>query len=338
VNDAPRPDPVADAVAAGDLDRLVRLVDGLCSGRAWDEVVRLRDRCRDALERGLQLWPAAEFAEYRLSLEAPARYAGPLVVEGAGRFALGPLWEVAASTHTWSELAPHVPAGPARAMTAHERVVRGEDLSGDDTVDHRVLDLPGVVQPWEPVYSVAVYRSDSADFPAPAPARLAPRPLPGPGGDLEDEESTEALFDLGRVWVEQSNGACAAAAVEGTAEAAVALLADGEVLAAEVDPSEAMAWMAWAAASGGAYGRRRGTPAGRFAAWWAVAAMSGLDWPPEPDALGAAAADLRWVLWEPRRAVEGWRLHLAIEHRREGIAWVVSAEDHRRDDEEQGSG
>jgi hypothetical protein len=37
-------------------------------------------------------------------------------------------------------------------------------------------------------------------------------------------------------------------------------------------------------------------------------------------------------------AVEGWRLHLAIEHRREGIAWVVSAEDHRRDDEEQGSG
>ena len=47
---------------------------------------------------------------------------------GAGRFALGPLSEVAASTHTWAELAPHAPPGPLAAVTAHERVVRGEDL------------------------------------------------------------------------------------------------------------------------------------------------------------------------------------------------------------------
>jgi hypothetical protein len=334
VNDGPRSDPITEAVAAGDLDRLVRLVDGLCSAREWDEVLRLRDRCRDALERGLQLWPAAEFAEYRLALEAPARYAGPVVVEGAGRFALGPLWEVAASTHEWSELGPHVPDGPARAMAAHERVVRGEDLSDDGTVDHQVLDLPGVLEPWEPAYPVAVYRADTADFPTPALLRTRPVTLPPRGRDVDDEESTEALFDLVRVWVEQSSGSCDVAAVEGGAEAAVTAVARGEVLAVDVSAADALSWMAWAGASGGAYGRRRGTPAGRFAAWWAAACMAGLDWPPDPPMLGSSLAELRWVLWEPRGAVEGWRLHLAVEHPREGIAWAVSAEDHRRDDED----
>ena len=59
---------VVEAVDRGDLDELVRLVDGLCGARDWDGVVMLRDRCRHALEeRGLQLWPAAEFAEYRLA-------------------------------------------------------------------------------------------------------------------------------------------------------------------------------------------------------------------------------------------------------------------------------
>src|SRR5512137_2091018 len=120
---------VAEAVGRADLDGLVRLVDGLCREGDWEGVVLLRDRSRAALERGLQLWPAAEYAEYRLALEAPGPYAGAVVLEGAGRFALGPLWEVAASTHSWEELAPHLPGGPARALAAHERVVRGEDLT-----------------------------------------------------------------------------------------------------------------------------------------------------------------------------------------------------------------
>jgi len=36
--------PVAEAVDRGDLDELVRLVDGLCSAREWASVVDLRDR------------------------------------------------------------------------------------------------------------------------------------------------------------------------------------------------------------------------------------------------------------------------------------------------------
>jgi len=117
-------DRIAEAVERGDLDELTRLIDALCEAREWDALVELRDRCARAVERGKQLWPAAHHAEYRLALEAPAPWAGSVLVEGAGRFALGPLSEVAASTHTWAELAPHAPAGPVAALAAHERVVR----------------------------------------------------------------------------------------------------------------------------------------------------------------------------------------------------------------------
>ena len=127
--------PVADGVIErlveeGDLDELVRLVDRLCDEREWGGLIELRDRCRWALERGKQLWPAASLAEYRVALEAPGRWAASVVTEGAGRFALGPLPEVAASTHLWEELSPHLASGPFRAITAHECVVRGKDLTG----------------------------------------------------------------------------------------------------------------------------------------------------------------------------------------------------------------
>ena len=68
----------------------------------------MRTRARASHERGRQHWPAAEYAEYRLALEAPGEFAALVIDEGAGRFALGPLTEVAASTHTWDEMAPHL--------------------------------------------------------------------------------------------------------------------------------------------------------------------------------------------------------------------------------------
>ena len=87
------------AVERGDVDELIRLVDSLCATREWDRLVELRDRCEQAIARGRQLWPVAAHAEYRLALEAPGRFAAIVLVEGAGRFAPGPLPEVAASTH-----------------------------------------------------------------------------------------------------------------------------------------------------------------------------------------------------------------------------------------------
>jgi hypothetical protein len=323
---------VGEAVGRGDLDRLVRLVGDLCRVGDWEGVVLLRDRARAALERGLQLWPAAEYAEYRLALEAPGPFAGPVVLEGAGRFALGPLWEVAASTHAWAELSPHVPGGPARALAAHERVVRGEDLSAAPGIDERVLDVPLVLQAWEPRYPVATFRDEKAEFPGPPRPDFRLVALPEPGPEVEDDQAREALLDLARPWAEQSNGKVAAVLVEGEAEAAIACLCPAGGLAAEVDLPWALAAMAWAAASGGAYGRRRGTAAGRAAAWWAAASLADADWPVSPGALGEALAAVRWLAWEPSEFAQGWGLHLAGEIAGEGLAFAVAASDSRREE------
>jgi len=321
---------IREAVDAGDLDRLTRLVDGLCASRDWDGVVELRDRCRHALERGLQLWPAAEYAEYRLALEAPGPYAGAVLVEGAGRFALGPLWEVAASTHTWEELAPHVPDGPARSLCAHERVIRGEDLTGDDGVDPRVLDLPAVLAPWE-AYPPAEYKSDKASFPTPETPRLAPIDLPAPPEQVDDDEVTEALVALAAPWAEQSNGRAVAVAVDGGIAGAIAATGSDGALWAPIDAPLAVALMAWTGASGGAYGRRRGSPVGRFGAWWAAATMADVEWPPESDAFATAIGSVNWAVWEPAGTPPGWSGCIAAE--RDGRSWALLAIDNHRDED-----
>ena len=325
---------LSTAVAAGDLDDLIRLVDGLCSAREWDRVVELIERCRHALEqRGLQLWPAAEYAEYRLALAATSEHAGSVVTEEAGRFALGPLWEVAASTHPWESLAPHLGPGPARAMAAHERVLRGEDLVEDDTIDSQVLEIPLRLLEWEPSYVVATFRSDQADFDAPPAPRLVEVTLPEAGEEIGDDESIEALLDIGAVWAQQSNGSRAAVAVRGSATEAIAALGHDRCLLAEVTVAEAFSRIAWAGASGGAYGRRRGAPIGRFIAWWLGAALVDLAWPVDPTELEAAVNGLRWVLWEPTDFTGGWSGCIAVESATEGLAWALEAVDSHREED-----
>ncbi|HZB70885.1 MAG TPA: hypothetical protein VE395_02035, partial [Acidimicrobiales bacterium] len=71
---------------------------------------------------------------------------------------------------------------------------------------------------------------------------------------------------------------------------------------------------------------------GRFAAWWALAALAGLDgvdaeWPPPADELGEAAAALRWAVWAPPGPRLGWSLHLAVEDPEDGLAWAIAATD-----------
>lgn len=319
-----------DAIRDGDLDELLRWIDRLVDQRDWDELVRLRDRCRQAFhETGRQLWPAASNAEYRLALDAPAPWAAAVLVEGAGRFAIGPLAEVAASTHEWSDLSRHAPASPVASLCAHERVVRGEVVDGV----HPVLDLPLRLHDWEPAYCLATYHHDRVELPSSPPPSFRLEPLVGGGTKpFEDAVVERALALLVEPWLVESNGAVATVAAEGTAEDAVALLHDAsDVHWAEVDPHDALALMAWAAASGGAHGRRRGAAMGRFGAWWAAAALTGMleDWPPDPDELGRAVAELRWCRWQPSAAVRGWSLHLAVEDPADGLAWAIAATDER---------
>ena len=309
------------AIADGDLDELIRLVDELSDDNDWDGIVDLRDRARRAFhESGRQLWPAASNAEYRLALAAPAEYAAQMLVEGAGHFALGPLAEVVASTHSWGELAPHAPATPAADLCAHERVVRGEVVTGD----HPVLDLPLRLEDWEPAYALATYHPHRVEIDAPAAPRFTVEPVTRTGTRVEDADVTRALAALVEPWVVSSNGVVATAAIEGTAEEAVAELVDGSQVAwVDVDAADALAVMAWAGASGGAHGRRRGAAMGRFGAWWAAAAL--LDASPfDPDEL----RELRWCRWQPQPAPRGWLLHLAVEDPTDGVAWAIAATDH----------
>jgi len=196
-----------------------------------------------------------------------------------------------------------------------------------------VLDLPFVLQPWEPVYPNPVYRADTADFPTPVQPELQPLSIGDSGDEVGDEEATDALLAVVTVWSEHSNGSRAAITTEGGFPEAIAALGYDDVLATEIAAADAIAWMAWAGASGGAYGRRRGGPVGRFAAWSAAAAVAGLEWPAEPAELGAALDDLRWLLWRPRRETSGWQLYLAAESAAEELAWAIAAFDHYREDD-----
>jgi hypothetical protein len=316
-------------VSDPELEELFRDIDRLASQRDWDGLLALRERARAAFERGKQHWPSAAHAEYRLALEAPGDYAARVIVEGAGRFALGPLSEVAASAHTWAELAPYIADGPLRSITAHERIVRGEALKADGRVDPFVLPLPLALEAWESSYALATYRPDKADFPMPVLPALTVVDLPlAPYESTTDADEALALRSLVATWLADSNGRAEIVAVEGTALSAIAALGITNARAVGLEVSDAMALMAWAGASGGAAGRRRGMAWGRFLAWECAAALAGVD---IEDDVGGAASELRWFVWDTGGAETGWSLRLAVEDPEAGCAWAIAATDRALD-------
>lgn len=319
----------ADLIEASDLDGLVRLIDGLVSRREWSDVQDLIERCDEAVERGKQVWGARHYAEYRLALDAPGAIAASVATPGAGRFAPGPLWEVAASSHSWVDLAPHVADPGVRALIAQERALRGDDVPGDAA--GAFAEIPLHPASWEPAYTLATYRNDGVDMPGPAVPDLEWIELGDVAPAIDEPEVRDALLDVVRPWLDESSGRGEAVAVAGPAENAIRTLGPHRVRAAPLTLGEAMAVMAFAGASGGAYGRRRGTPAGRLAAWWALATIVGMDeeWPVDPGDLAAEARELRWLLWDPGDATGGWAFHLAVEDPEVGVAWAVSAVDAR---------
>lgn len=310
-----------EAIEASDTDELLRVVDGLCVNAAWDDLAELKVRCREAVGRGKQLWGVEEHIRYRLALEAPGPWAGAAVSEGEARFALGPLPEVAASTKSWSELDEHLEEGPWRWVTAAERVVRG------DVDAPPIPDLPNHLVPWEPNYPVATYKADKVEAPSPARPEVAATELPKEFLSIDDPQSEGALFDLIQPWVTESNGRSEVAAVEGTALHAVRALGLSRARIGQIGAGEALRWMAWAGASGGAHGRRRGAAAGRFAAWWAIATLCDFDWPPESESMEAALDHLTFYWFDDGSPGTGWGLRLAIEDVRSGLAWAISAGD-----------
>ncbi|HWH33621.1 MAG TPA: hypothetical protein VNU01_13205 [Egibacteraceae bacterium] len=321
---------------------LLRAVDGLAASREWDLLETLRERCEQAVEMGRQLWGVAMHVDYRLAWEGPAAHAARAVERGSSRFTLGPLTEVASSTHEWAALEVHLRDPVVRATVAQERALRGEDLRGDASLA-AYASLPAAVYRWEPDYALPVYRDRAAKFAQPD-AAFRHVPLTAAGGSASepfDDEATDALRDVVRTWWTQSAGRGAALGVEGDAAGAVRALRGerpGGFGLMAVESAEGLALLQWAGASGGAYGPRPGGAAGRFAAWWAAAALTGLDWPERVDdvfagELGAACAQLRWYRWAGTEPDTGWTLRLAIEDPTDGLAWCLEAVDQREDEE-----
>lgn len=322
---------LADLVESSDFAGLLRYVEAAVTAGDWDELVAVRDRCEEAVTRGKQVWSVGQYAEYRLALDAPAPYAGPVVQEGAGRFALGPLWEVAASTHTWDELEPYLAPGRTRTLVAAERSLRGELITAE--VDTQLLDIPLELAPWEPQYPVAEYRADGVAMPEDDEVDMEWIDLPPSDPEIQvpEDEAATGLLSIVSHWVEESSGRAETAAVMGSGLQAIRRLGPHRVRGAEIDLGRALSLMAWAGASGGARGRRRGTPVGRVAAWWALASLLGTDdeWPPDPSELGREAQSLQWFEWDPGERVGGWSFYLAVADPVDGLAWAVSAVDWR---------
>ncbi len=308
-----------NAIEGSDTDELLRIIDGHCEAAAWELLVDLRSRCREAITRGKQLWGVDEHIRYRLALQAPPAWAGPVLSEGPTRFTLGPLPEVAASTKTWDEMRPHLTPGPDRMTFAAERAVRGDSVDAEGN-------LPPL-QDWEPTYPLATYKPDKVETPQPKLPARSPQALPDEVLPIDDLDSENSLNDLVEPWIDQSNGRSQTVSVEGTALHAIAALGVPVAYVSSLETGAAIAQMAWAAASGGAHGSRRGAAAGRYMAWWVIATIADLDWPADPVQLGKAAAAIDWYWFDDGSPESGWSLRMALEDPSLGISWAISAID-----------
>ena len=259
-------DPLDTLIQRADLDGLVRLVDDRTAARDWAGLRAARDRCRAAVATGRQLWPAATLAEYRLALVAPPEWAAPLIADDAGLFTIGPLTEVIAQHHSWAALSPLLPPTPGAALVAHERVLRGEEIDAS-TVGGLpdVFELPYALAAWEPSYALATYTDAGVEAPSPpepaSPPTRAER-TGTPSDRLDDDAVELAVRQLVETWTASSNGRAEVACVEGSADDAIASLGPRAWTRRSMSLAEALAWLAWAGASGGAHGRRRGAALG----------------------------------------------------------------------------
>jgi len=217
--------------------------------------------------------------------------------------------------------------GPRSSFVAQERALRGEAITATPDLP-AVLDLPLDIQAWEPEYSLAVYTAAGAEFPMPALPADWTEITPVDAPRLDDDVDL-VVRQLVEPWLASSNGQLDVACVEGDVAAAIGAIGVRRARVAMLPPATALAWIAWAGASGGAHGRRRGAASGRFGAWWLLATLGDLtdQWPVPPDDLGQLAQELTWCRWDAFEPSMGWTLQLAIADEANGTAWAITARD-----------
>ena len=146
---------------------------------------------------------------------------------------------------------------------------------------------------------------------------------------LDDDPTELAVRTLVEAWTAASTGRAEVVCVEGDRVDALGALGLRSARVAQVGAADAIARLAWAGASGGAKGRRRGMAIGRFSAWWLLGAIGDLHdhWPPSDDDVTDLLDELTWYVWDAHEPPGGWRLQLVIENAPEGVAWAINATD-----------
>ncbi len=318
--------PLDDLIHRADLNELVRHVDATCSSRDWDHLVRIRDSARSAVSTGRQLWPIATLANYRLALWAPPEHAVRALDDTARTFMPGPVSEIIAVHHRWSDLEEHLARGHDRSLIAYERALRGDEIEQNEDP---ILEIPIEPQPWEPSYELATYTDDGVDFPAPD----LPRPIEFQEAEeaviIDDPDTVGAFRRLVEPWTAHSNGQATAVVAEGTISEALGALGLQQARVAPLTAQEGLSFLAWAGASGGAYGKRRGVAGGRSEAWWFLASFTGMldDWPCEPQEFGEIVTSLQFSTFDDGLDNAGWSIRLMIEDPQEGLVVAVRATD-----------
>jgi hypothetical protein len=334
-----------DLIHRADLDELIRLIDARCETRDWAGLARIRNQCRAAVSTGRQLWPAANLAEYRLVLKGPAALAAQMVTDSVGMVSIGtsaigtgiggPLTEVLAQHHTWTQVAPHLHDPIARAYVMHERAIRGEEIPAADrrAAADLVIEIPAQLAPWEPSYPVAAYTDHGAEFATPdlvtATDDIKVPPQVNRVQDDQVEAVREAFTALAEPWISQSNGRSEMVCVKGGPAEALGALGVPRARVVKVSTDLALQWLMWTASNGGAHGRRPGAAAGRDALWWLLGSLGELTdrWPPSDEEMAELLADLEWWWWDAGEPAVGWNLRLLCRDAPHGVTWAFAAHD-----------
>jgi len=317
-------------VDRADLDEIIREIDALCANREWILLASLRNKCAAAVKTGRQVWPAATLANYRLALHADAREAAESLQQTTNTFSIGPLTEVIAQSHTWAELNEHITDAPQRGFVAYERAIRGEDIDNDPAL-RSILEIPIMPAPWEPSYEIPLYTDNGVEAPTPLLNVVAFREINCVTGakNENDPDIEQAVRSIVDAWTSQSNGRVSFAAVSGGIDSALGALGVREAKVSPLEPAQVLSLVAWAGASGGAHGRRRGMAQGRFSAWWLATAMADAldEWPLPHETLRAEMEELQWFTWLTNEPQLGWQLQLAVEDPFNDMSWAFSARD-----------
>ena len=137
------------------------------------------------------------------------------------------------------------------------------------------------------------------------------------------------VHQLVSAWTTSSNGKLQVGATRGNETHALASVGIASATLRELETTQALALLAWAGASGGAFGRRRGAAAGRDSAWWLLGALSGRadQWPLKNDEIGDVLHALTWWWFDADESPTGWQLQLVIVDAQRGLFWAINARD-----------